>query len=214
MRRTNSDAEKLTKEKSGAPAANGHAGRVLQRLRHEHNWTLAEVSRRTGVSIATLSKIENGRSAPAYGVLTRLADGLGIDFVELIGSPKRPFAGASRAVTRAGQGTPFRNAMGSYEALASELAAKSLQPLVIDIPVRRRGAERVRSSHRGEEFVYVLDGDVTFIMDPYAPITLTAGDSVYFDCAASHGFSAIGRPARILSVCLGRGGDHDGAGEA
>jgi transcriptional regulator with XRE-family HTH domain len=193
--------------------ANGHAGHVLRGLRREHAWTLAEVSRRTGVSIATLSKIENGRSAPAYGVLTRLAEGLGVDFVELIGAPKRPFAGAARTVTRAGQGTPFQNAMGSYQALASELAAKSLQPLLIEIPVRRCGADRVRSSHRGEEFVYVLDGEVSFSMDPYVPITLSAGDSVYFDCAASHGFSAIGRPARILSVCLGRRHDFDGGEE-
>jgi len=65
----------------------------------------------------------------------------------------------------------------------------------------------VRSAHRGEEFVYVLEGDVVFSMEPYSPLALSQGDSIYFDGSSAHGFSSLSnRPARILSVCLvGRG---------
>lgn len=178
--------------------------RILSDLRKTNGWTLAEVSRRTGVAISTLSKIENGQSQPAYSVLTRLAAGLEIDFVDLLGgSPHPRFAGAARAITRAGQGARFRNDMGLYEALATDLAAKSLQPMLIDILPRSPESPSVRSAHRGEEFVYVLSGPVVFEMSPYAPIVLATGDSVYFDGAMDHGFHAVGPgPGRILSVCF------------
>lgn len=188
------------------PAASP-VGKMLARLRFENKWTLAEVSRRTGVSISALSKIENNQTSPAYSVLVRLAEGLGIDFVDFLGQPSEQFASAARVVTRAGQGPHYAAEMGVYEALATDLAAKSLQPMVIAIPYRSKNAAPVRSAHRGEEFVYVLEGDVVFYMEPYSPLTLSQGDSIYFDGSSAHGFSSLSdRPARILSVCLvGRG---------
>jgi transcriptional regulator with XRE-family HTH domain len=181
---------------------------LLQSLRKSNGWTLAEVSRRTGVAISTLSKIENGQTQPAYSVMTRLAAGLDIDFVDLLGGNPHPrFSGAARAITRAGQGAHFRNDMGIYEALGSDLAAKSLQPMLIDIPPRSPDSSSVRSAHRGEEFVYVLAGPVVFEMSPYAPTVLETGDSVYFDGAMEHGFHAVGpEPSRILSICFAGSG--------
>jgi len=178
-------------------------GKILAERRRTNGWTLAEMSRRTGVSISALSKIENGQSQPAYSVLTRLAAGLDIDFVDLLGGGRQSrFAGQARAITRVGTGTHFRNEMGLYEMLATDLAAKSLQPMLIDVQPRAPDSPGVRSAHRGEEFVYVVEGEVVFEMSPYAPVTLSAGDSVYFDGNMDHGFFAVGdAPGRILSVC-------------
>ncbi|WSH68183.1 XRE family transcriptional regulator (plasmid) [Rhizobium ruizarguesonis] len=182
-------------------------GEMLARLRFENRWTLAEVSRRTGVSISSLSKIENNQSSPAYSVLVRLAEGLGIDFADLIGTPTEKFASAARVITRAGGGTRYVTRMGLYEALAPDLAEKSMQPMIIDIPVRASSSRPVRSAHKAEEFVYVLEGEVVFFMEPYAPVVLSKGDTVYFDSAREHGFSSnIDQTARILSVCLERPG--------
>ncbi len=182
------------------------AGAVLARLRAERGWTLADVAARTGVSISTLSKIENNQTSPAYGVLTRLASGLGIDFVHLIGGTGSQMPKGVRAITRADTGTVFETTMGRYQALASELGGKMIEPMLIEIPVRKVLSERVRSSHKGEEFVFVLSGSVEFLMEPYAPTLLDKGDSVYFDGSLSHGFRAIGpAPAQILSICLSGG---------
>lgn len=188
-------------------------GRILSDLRRANGWTLSDVSKKTGVAISTLSKIENGQTQPAYGVLTRLAAGLDIDFVDLLGGSQHPrFSGAARAITRAGEGTRFANDMGLYEALGSDLAAKSLQPMLIDIQPRSPGTASVRSAHRGEEFVYVLVGPVVFEMNPYAPMVLSTGDSVYFDGAMDHGFHAVGPGAgRILSVCFAGPGSSSNA---
>ena len=185
--------------------------RLLSELRRENGWTLAELSRRTGVSISALSKIENGQSQPAYSVLTRLSGGLGLDFADLLeGRSTRPrFARAARTINRRGEGKRLENDMGVYRLLSTELADKALTPMVIDIPPRADKAEPARSAHSGEEFVYVLAGDVIFEMVPYAPIVLAEGDTVYFDAASEHGFYSAGPGnARILSIC------YSGSGEA
>ncbi|WP_319518023.1 XRE family transcriptional regulator [uncultured Martelella sp.] len=184
--------------------------RILSDLRRENGWTLAEVSKRTGVSISALSKIENGQSQPAYSVLTRLSGGLGLDFADLLeGKAARPsFARAARAITRKGEGRHLENDMGAYRMLSTELADKALTPMVIDIPPRDDNTTPARSTHSGEEFVYVLTGDVIFEMSPYAPVLLAEGDTVYFDAASEHGFYAVGPGnARILSICYSGSGD-------
>ncbi|WP_045684484.1 helix-turn-helix domain-containing protein [Martelella endophytica] len=178
--------------------------RILSELRRENGWTLAELSKRTGVSISALSKIENGQSQPAYSVLTRLSSGLGLDFADLLeGKAARPsFASAARAITRRGEGKRLENDMGNYRLLSTELAATAMTPMVIDIPPRADNAEPARSAHSGEEFVFVLSGDVIFEMAPYAPVILAEGDTVYFDAASEHGFYSTGPGgARILSIC-------------
>jgi transcriptional regulator with XRE-family HTH domain len=189
----------------GMQAPNTQAiGSVLARHRRENAWTLAEVSRRTGVSISALSKIENGRSRPAYDVLTRLAGGLDLDLGELLGGERQPrFGGAVRSISRAGQGSTFMADMGRYEVLANELAAKSMTPMVIEIPRPSPNRPHARSAHLGEEFAYVLEGVVIFSMEPYAPVRLETGDSVYFDGSADHRFYSAGDgPSRILSIVL------------
>jgi transcriptional regulator with XRE-family HTH domain len=201
------DIESTSARPSGDKITGKAVGEMLARLRFEKRWTLAEVSRRTGVSISSLSKIENNQSSPAYSVLVRLAEGLDIDFAALIGSPTETFASAARVITRAGEGTRYTTRMGLYEALAPDLAAKSMQPMIIDLPVRTARSRPVRSAHSAEEFVYVLEGEVVFFMAPYAPVVLSKGDTVYFDSASEHGFSSnLDQPARILSVCLERPG--------
>ncbi|WP_319496122.1 XRE family transcriptional regulator [uncultured Cohaesibacter sp.] len=177
---------------------------ILRELRKANGWTLADVSNRTGVSISSLSKIENGQSQPAYSVLIRLASGLDVDFAELVSgeAPRQRCVGAARAISRAGDGKSFSNDMGVYELLSTELAAKLLQPMVIELKARDTGTSIPRSSHLGEEFVYVLEGNVVFEMEPYSPTILSTGDSVYFDATQTHSFYSAGpESGRILSIC-------------
>lgn len=198
------DTEAMTAEHEA-----GSVARILSDIRRENGWTLAELSKRTGVSISALSKIENGQSQPAFSVLTRLSSGLGVDFADLLEgrSARAHFARAARTINRRGEGKRLENDMGVYRLLATELADKALTPMVIDIPPRSDQAEPARSVHSGEEFVYVLSGDVIFEMAPYAPIVLAEGDTVYFDAASEHGFYATGPGnARILSICYSGSG--------
>jgi len=62
------------------------------------------------------------------------------------------------------------------------------------------GAEQKKSSHEGEEFIYVMSGTLAV---EYGDITesLNQGDSVYYDSIVPHRvFSGNGNPVRILAV--------------
>ena len=183
--------------------AGNSIGNALKRLRKENSWTLSAVSAKTGVAISTLSKIENRQSSPNYDVLMRLADGLGVDFVELVkGGSFSTFAPGSRTINRSGDTARYETPLGEYHALSSELARKSLQPMLVRVP-KGREAPEILSSHWGEEFIYVLSGTLRFYMEPYRATVLNQGDSVHFDGVIPHGFVAVGdEDAWILAVCL------------
>jgi quercetin dioxygenase-like cupin family protein len=58
--------------------------------------------------------------------------------------------------------------------------------------------------HSGEEFAYVLEGEIEFHTEFYAPVRLKPGESVYFDSGMGHAYlAASDGPCRILSVCTG-----------
>ena len=177
-------------------------GKALQRLRRDNHLTLAAVSEKTGVAISTLSKIENNQSSPNFDVLVRLAEGLGLDLIALLGESFYTFAHGARTINRADEGVRYETPLGLYEALSSEIAMKALHPAVVQVPAGREEPEAM-SSHAGEEFIYILRGTVRFYMEPYSPITLSQGDSVHFDSLMRHGFVALdGEDALMLSVSV------------
>ena len=177
-------------------------GRALQRLRKNNNLTLAAVSAKTGVAISTLSKIENNQSSPNFDVLTRLADGLGLDLLALLGESFYTFAHGARTITRANAGVRYETPLGTYEALSGEIAMKALQPAVVRVPAGRSEPASM-STHAGEEIIYILRGSVRFYMEPYSPTVLEQGDSVHFDSLMPHGFVALGdEDALMLSVSV------------
>ena len=48
-------------------------GSVLKSLRLANGWTLSEVSRRTGLPVSTLSKVENDKMSLSYDKLARIS---------------------------------------------------------------------------------------------------------------------------------------------
>ena len=191
-----------------ATRTNINLGKAIQKIRKNNALTLSAVSEKTGLAISTLSKIENNQSSPNFDVLARLAEGLGLDLITLLGDSFYTFAAGARTINRANNGIRYETPFGTYEALSSEIAMKALQPMLVHVPKGKgkgKGKDKpvATSSHGGEEFIYVLEGSILFSMDPYSPTALEQGDSVHFDSLMPHGFVAIGdKDAWILSVCL------------
>src|SRR5215831_19345986 len=181
-------------------------GAALKALRRKHGWTLAEVSRRTGLPTSTLSKIENDKMSLSFDKLARVSAGLRIDIAALFngdGSAEAP-AGANgrRSITRAGQGKAIETKNYSHLYPAWELLNKSIIPIVAELRARslEEFGELVR--HPGEEYAYVLEGEVDLYTSLYAPVRLKAGDSIYFDSDMGHAYIAASKGrCRVLSLC-------------
>jgi transcriptional regulator with XRE-family HTH domain len=203
---------KRVKSKLSAVAAPARTaakpGAMLKKLRIQKGWTLKEVSARTGYPVSTLSKIENDRVSLTYDKLTRIAAGLEVDFSSLFGAPEpQPDVTAihgRRSIARAGEGRSIESKNYFHLYPATELLNKRLIPIIVDIRARslEEFGELVR--HSGEEYIYVLEGEVEVHTSAYAPVRLKAGDSIYFDSSMGHAYiAASSGPCRVLGICSG-----------
>jgi transcriptional regulator with XRE-family HTH domain len=187
-------------------------GSMLKKIRIQKGWTLKEVSRRTGYPVSTLSKIENDRVSLTYDKLTRISAGLEVDFSRLLGAqdaaietvPDAAGLHGRRSVARAGEGRSIESKNYLHVYPATDLLNKRLIPIVVEIRARslKEFGELVR--HSGEEYIYVLEGEIEVHTSAYAPVRLKTGDSIYLDSSMGHAYIAFsGNPCRVLGVCSG-----------
>lgn len=189
-----------------AGRAGARPGAVLKAQRLRRGWTLADVSERTGLPISTLSKVENEKMSLTYDKLARLSQGMEIDISRLFGDAEEPQEAVSgrRSITRLGEGHSIDTKNYGHLYPATDLLNKRFIPIVAEVRARslEEFGELVR--HPGEEYAYVLEGTADLHTSLYAPVRLTAGDSIYFDSGMGHAYIAVGEATcRVLSICTG-----------
>lgn len=194
---------------------NSNPGATIRALRRSADMTLAQLSAKTGLAASTLSKLEAGHISPSFDKLAAISRGLDVDMTELLGSPPKapapaPISIGRRVVLRAGEGQHVETRSYSQTYLATELLHKKMTPMVVEVHARTMDeflaefGDFIR--HPGEEFVYIIEGEVEFCTDLYAPIRLCAGDSLYFDSEMGHAYlKASDVPCRIVAAAAPRG---------
>lgn len=189
-----------------AIAASPALGEEIRHHRSARGWTLDELSKRSGVSIAAISKIEKGQSRPSFDTLLRIARCLQINFVQMMEgeSPGRPRGVTARLTsTRAAEAELYQTAHYDYRVHSTLLTQKVMVPLRMTIHNHEPPPRDEWSIHDGEEFVFVLKGTLAFHTEHYAPLILKEGDSCYLDSTMRHAFVAASPgDVEILSVCL------------
>lgn len=181
-------------------------GRRLRTLRKARGLTLTRVAEMTAVSASTLSKIENAQVSPSFDIIKRICDGLDIAIEDMMGeadtpAPPPPAMNGRKTTTLTGSGARFASEQYDYTAHATELFRKGMVPL--EIVIRARSADEFDhwSRHNGEEFVFVLSGEIEIHTDLYAPFRLKQGESAYFDSSMAHIYLSVSpEDAHVLSV--------------
>jgi transcriptional regulator with XRE-family HTH domain len=162
----------------------------MKALRTRNDWTLQEMSDRTGIPRSTLAKVEHDRLTLGYDKLQQISQRLKMRMSELFAGGEET---AGRAMTRRSVGTlegaihvDSRNY--EYFFLCPELRKKRMIPLVARVRARtlEEFGELVR--HSGEEFFYVLQGSVQVHTEFYEPVIVTAGQCVYLDSTMGHAY--------------------------
>lgn len=191
-----------------APAAEEPAGsevrvgRRIRRLREEKGLSLADLAKATGLSTALLSQIETRIISPPFSTLIKIARGLGVTMGLLISDQRA----ADFHLVRQGQGevaSRFASLEGvsygySYLALAPDLAGRHMEPFLVTLePTETPPAP---SRHEGEEFLYVLEGQVEVSLGDWTGL-LDPGDSIYYHSTLPHLVRGAGNQrARIMAV--------------
>lgn len=166
-------------------------GQRVRAQRNKLDWTLEQTSHATGLARSTLSKIENGLMSPTYDALIKLAAGLKIDISELF-EPSESIPGSGRrSISRKGTGQSHHTPYYDHVLLCNDMSNKDMIPFKTRILARSFDDFEEWSRHTGEEFVYVLTGEIELFTEYYEPVRLGPGDSWYIDSRMGH---------RVISV--------------
>ncbi|MFE6868633.1 helix-turn-helix domain-containing protein [Kitasatospora sp. NPDC057692] len=163
-------------------------GPRLRSARERRGATLTDVSRMTGISLSTLSRIETGRRKPTLEVLLRLAKAYGASLDDLAGT-----APVAAPVAAAGPRTPVPQRPGDDKVVLPLTryvgglhAHKHVLPAVDGPPARPR-----QVSHDGYEWLCVLYGRLWLALGEQ-DLVLSAGEVAEFDTRTAHGVANAG----------------------
>jgi transcriptional regulator with XRE-family HTH domain len=189
-----------------AKTSPGGFGGKLRAYRQQAGLTLAELHERTGLALSTLSKAENSKISLTYDKIEKICVALGIDMAQIVATtaPVSPqLLTGRRSISRAGDSTDIESPHYVDKYLITEILNKGMTPVIVE--PKTKSIEKFDDFHRhpGEEYVYVLEGEVDFHTEIYAPVRLSTGDSIYFDSDIGHAWIDAGEsPCRLLSICL------------
>lgn len=184
----------------GAPADADEAARALgariRALRTARGMTLTRAAAEAELSHSFLSQVERGLERLSMASLFRIARALGTTQQALLtDEPETEGPQGGYEVFRQSTGSPVDAGGGPLRVLA----AGGSVPFV---PMVYSGAfdDGIGWQHDEDEFLYVLDGTVTVVLDGER-VPLTAGDAIFYRGGVRHSWvTAPGETCRILAV--------------
>lgn len=177
--------------------------RLAQRIRLERDsrgWSLAELAERSGVSKATISKIERAEVSPTAGVLVRLA--IAFDLT-LAGLMLRAEASGER-ISRAADQPVWRDPETGY--LRRQVFSRpdhALELVRVELPAKQRVTLPASSYARIRQLVWVQSGSLV-ITEGGERHVLGAGDCVGFGTPAETTFANESSIPCVYVVALAR----------
>jgi transcriptional regulator with XRE-family HTH domain len=199
-----SELAEVAAQAAGEPAAETSApvGQRVRQVRESKGLTLTDLAQRTGLSEEELTAIEDGRSNPPLGVLVRLGKALDMRLGTLIATGEdRPYTVVRVAERQDMSRYPHTRQTSygySYQALAPKKRNRSMEPFLVTLT----GASQdvAPSTHDGEEFIYVLEGEMEALVGEAREV-LGPGDCIYYDSTVPHLVRPHGQgPTLILAV--------------
>ncbi|HKI50949.1 MAG TPA: cupin domain-containing protein [Geothermobacteraceae bacterium] len=169
-------------------------GKKVRHLRHQRRMTLQDLADATGLSKPLLSQIENDQVIPPLATLLRISKAFKVsieNFFQEEDSAEKCIlvrAGESsrmiqRGLSRGGS-PPY-----IYHSLAYGKRDRNMEPFLMEFEARS-WSEDLLVSHEGQEFLYLLEGEVEFHFGDEV-MRIQPGDSVFYDSREPHAFVAV-----------------------
>jgi transcriptional regulator with XRE-family HTH domain len=194
--------EKLMADRGAPPTL----GTVMKSIRSRNGWTLKEMSAKSGIPVSTLSKVEHDRLTLSYDKLQQLSQRLNIRMSDLFAEDEgdsSPRVTGRRSIGTIDQAVRVTTDNYDYHYLCTDLRQKRMIPIITRIRAHsaREFGDLVR--HQGEEFIFVLEGEVEIHTEFYDPVALKTGQGIYLDSSMGHAYVVAEgyEEALVLGVC-------------
>jgi len=179
-------------------------GEKIKQIREIKKVSIEELAERSGMEMSILQKIEEEKNIPSLAPLIKIARALGVR----LGTFLDDSDSYGPVVVRSGEyqkGARFTSQSSearehlNFFSLAFDKAGRNMEPFIVDIEPGLQ-SDYMLSSHEGEEFIYVLEGEIEINYGKEV-FNLSKGDSIYLDSIVMHNVhSADQNSAKILAV--------------
>ena len=175
---------------------NLNIGERLKLLRINQKRTMQEIAEVSELSKSMISKIESNKAVPSVAALIKIAKALGTSISNLL----------EHGVTLNANVTTQQKAIENLTSTdkgyriypyASEFHEKKMQPFLF--VARKDEVIPHEVSHEGEEFIYVIKGQMKMQVGEVEYL-LTTGDSLYFNCVQKHGIMPVSDEVTYLDI--------------
>ena len=170
-------------------------GKRIKKARLAKKISLENIANETGMSTAYLKKVESGDMIPPVGALLQISRALQIDSGDLLKEQQDSLNKRIKEYTK-------RTENYAYTTLTPGAENKHLKAfkVTVDPQTDHKG---VGYCHQGEEFVYVLKGQIEVTVGEHKN-KLKKGDSLHFNSGIQHCMRNIGKSvAEMLVVIYG-----------
>ena len=178
-------------------------GEKIRELREKRGLSLQDMANRTGYTSALLSQVENHLISPPLGALIKIAKSLEVKVGTFFGEePRESYAivrrderkHISRYASKEGVSYGY-----VYESLGFDKKDRQMEPFLVTLEPATVKSEKL-STHDGEEFIFVLEGEMEAILGGHKDV-LHPGDSIYYDSTIPHKVQCHRDiPTKILAV--------------
>jgi len=171
-----------------------HIGQRIRRLRRDSKMTLLEVATASSLSVGFLSQVERNLTGISISSLVNVAKALGVPLGALLEHPRQAQPDSHEGRRESYRVGPMRQ---SYERLSTTFKGSQLNAVKV---LMMEGYSSEWVAHGGDEFVYVLSGEVRYTLRK-KDYPLRAGDSLHFDANERHRVVNAGPgPAELIVV--------------
>ena len=172
-------------------------GARVAMFRERIELTVEQLAQNAGLEPALVRAIEAGQASPAIGVLVKLARALGQRLGTFMdGETPRELVlsklGADNTPDTHGRSAQFCD----YVPLAAGKADRHMEPLYIEMKPAPEGTPT--SSHEGEEFLLVLEGEME-VTYGHQTHRVKKGETIYYNSVVPH--LAAAAPGTTAKVC-------------
>ena len=156
-------------------------GERIRKARLSQKLTLKQLSKRSGLSVSMISKIENSQVFPPLSTYAKISSCLGLSIGELIVNSAQQ--SDSISIVRSHERMVVSHGLYIGSPLAFRKSDKKMEPFLLSYPVGKKITQLYQ--HDYEEMIFVLEGRIEFRYGEQI-FVLEKGDCAYYDGRFPH----------------------------
>lgn len=174
-------------------------GKKVRELRRSKKMSLSELANKSGIQIATLSRIEHQKMTGTLDSHIKISQALGIDVTALYDNILKERSNIEVTTDNTATDVFVHSNRSSYEILTKNILTKKMMPILLSIESDGK-TNKEQGNFGSEKFIFVLEGNIVAIINN-KEYPLSRSNTLYFDSSQEHYFKNTGKAtAKVIVV--------------